>query len=359
MKHHASGLKSILGLAAVAVACGTEPQDNPVATGGSSVTGGAPPITGGTLSSGGVTTTTGGRATGGTGSGGKASGGTASGGAATGGSGTAGAGAKSAGCGKTPTLTSGTHTITTGGQSRQYIIRIPSDYNNTKQYKLVFGLHWMGGTMTDVDTGQTVTRTVWSYYGLQQLDAGHTAIFVAPQGLSNGWGQGNADLVFFDDMIAAFEADLCIDTSRIFSIGFSYGGGMSYALACARAKVFRAVVVQDGAQISGCVGGNDPCAYMGVVGMSDPTCTPAMGRSCRDRFVKNNGCTVPASVPEWTSGQNHVCYKYQGCRAGYPVEWCTGNFTHKAAPCDTCCSSCDDGNKTWIPAEAWAFFNQF
>ena len=44
---------------------------------------------------------------------------------------------------------------------------------------------------------------------------------------------------------------------------------MSYAIACARAKVFRAVAVYSGAQLSGCSGGTEPIAYLGIHGISD------------------------------------------------------------------------------------------
>jgi hypothetical protein len=37
-----------------------------------------------------------------------------------------------------------------------------------------------------------------------------------------------------------------IDTTHLISTGFSYGGGMSYEIACARAKVFHAVVLYEG-----------------------------------------------------------------------------------------------------------------
>ena len=65
------------------------------------------------------------------------------------------------------------------------------------------------------------------------------------------------------------ENDLCVDTTQLFAMGFSYGGGMSYAIACARATVFRAVVVYSGAQLSGCSGGTQPIAYFGIHGISD------------------------------------------------------------------------------------------
>ena len=75
-------------------------------------------------------------------------------------------------------------------------------------------------------------------------------IFVAPQGISNGWANSDGqDVTFIDDMIRLIEDDLCVDTTQLFAMGFSYGGGMSYAIACARPTVFRAVAVYSGAQL--------------------------------------------------------------------------------------------------------------
>ncbi|WP_374195827.1 hypothetical protein [Streptomyces sp. ISL-24] len=90
------------------------------------------------------------------------------------------------GCGRAPTLTSGTHTIQSGGKSRSFILRIPDGYDRNRAYRLVFGFHWLGGSATDVATGRTVETGTWAYYGLQRL-AGNSAVSVAPQGLNNGW----------------------------------------------------------------------------------------------------------------------------------------------------------------------------
>jgi len=46
--------------------------------------------------------------------------------------------AATAGCGKAPTLRSGTQTIQSSGRSRQYVLRIPDNYNNNNPYRLVF-----------------------------------------------------------------------------------------------------------------------------------------------------------------------------------------------------------------------------
>ncbi|MFI5836617.1 extracellular solute-binding protein [Micromonospora sp. NPDC051300] len=68
------------------------------------------------------------------------------------GPGSAGAGtlAATAGCGRAPTLTSGSHTISSGGQNRSYILRIPDNYDNNHPYRLIFGFHWNGGNSPDV-----------------------------------------------------------------------------------------------------------------------------------------------------------------------------------------------------------------
>src|SRR5512142_948973 len=115
--------------------------------------------------------------------------------------------AGSAGCGKGATLASGTHSIQSGGQNRSYILRVPTGYDSNHPYRLIFGFHWVGGTANDVDSGGTDGYN-WSYYGLRRLadNAGNTTIFVAPQGIGNGWGNsGGQDVTFVDDMLAQLE----------------------------------------------------------------------------------------------------------------------------------------------------------
>ena len=41
-------------------------------------------------------------------------------------------------------------------------------------------------------------------------------------------------------MVNLIEGNLCVDTTHVISTGFSYGAGMTYEIACARAKVFHA-----------------------------------------------------------------------------------------------------------------------
>lgn len=267
--------------------------------------------------------------------------------------------ASTAGCGHAPTLTSGTHTIQSSGQNRSYILRVPANYDNSHPYRLVFGFHWVGGTANDVDSGGTDGYN-WSYYGLRRLadNAGNGTIFVAPQGNNNGWGNpGGKDVTFTDDMVKQLEASLCVDTAQLFSAGFSYGAAMTYALACARPTVFRAVAVYSGANLSGCAGGKQPIAYMGLHGLRDNVLPIAGGRALRDQFVRNNGCT-PQNPPEPAAGSlTHIVTAYTGCKSGYPVVWAAFDGAgHDPGPRDGC--TCD-GWQTWTSGEVWKFFTQF
>ncbi|MGW4063106.1 RICIN domain-containing protein [Amycolatopsis sp. NPDC004747] len=267
------------------------------------------------------------------------------------------AAAGTAGCGKAPGLASGNHTISSGGQNRGYILRVPANYDNNHQYRLFVGLHWLGGTMNDVDSGGTDGYN-WSYYGLRRLadSSGNNTIFVAPQGNNNGWANPNGqDITFIDDLLKQLEGALCVDTTQVFAGGFSYGGAMSYALACARANVFRAVAVYSGANLSGCNGGTQPVAYIGMHGIGDTVLNISQGRALRDTFVRNNGCT-PQNPPEPAGGsRTHIVTAYSGCRAGYPVVWAAFDGGHDPGPKD----GGGSGWQTWTSGEVWKFITQF
>ncbi|MEU8612963.1 cellulose binding domain-containing protein [Actinoplanes sp. NPDC048791] len=255
------------------------------------------------------------------------------------------ASAATAGCGKTPTLRDGTYTIQSGGQNRSYILRLPGNYSNSRAYRLVVGLHWLNGSANDV-VGN-------GFYGLQQR-AENSAIFVAPQGLDAGWANtGGRDVTLVDDILRVVENDLCVDPAQRFALGFSYGGAMSYALACARPTVFRAVAPIAGAQLSGCAGGTQPVAYFGIHGIRDSVLNISQGRSIRDTFVRANGCTAQNPPEPAQNSGTHITTAYAGCRAGYPVQWAAHDGDHVPLPTDR------NASTSWVSAEVWRFFTQF
>jgi poly(3-hydroxybutyrate) depolymerase len=141
-------------------------------------------------------------------------------------------------------------------------------------------------------------------------------------------------------MLTRLEGELCIDQSRIFSTGWSYGGMMSLAIGCARGDVFRAIAPMSGALYSGCADADTPVAYLGFHGDDDDVVPIANGVTARDVFVERNGCQ-----PEAAAVEAGGCLRFEGCTAGSPVSWCEFDGGHTPAP----------GSEQAI----WDFFSQF
>lgn len=261
-------------------------------------------------------------------------------------------GETSPGCGQSPPA-NGRRTINVGGSSRDYILRVPDDYDPERPYRLILAYHWRDGNASQVANGGEGGSTEDPFYGLWDL-AENSTIFVAPEGRNAGWyNMGDEDIAFTDAILEQLFAELCIDTSRIFATGFSFGAGMSYALACARPDVFRGVALYAGAQLSGCNGGNTPVAFFAAHGVRDSVLGVAQGRQLRDRFVQVNGCT-PQDPPEPARDSGtHICTSYEGCMEGYPVRWCAHGGDHNPTEKDS------GQSKSWVPGEAWAFISQF
>jgi polyhydroxybutyrate depolymerase len=310
-------------------------------TGGSSgkASGGAS----GTATGGGAGLSGAGGANGGSG-GSSGAGGTTSGAAGKGGgagsgasAGSGGAGGATAGCGKSTWPESDRYTIDVGGSSREYILAVPEDYDPAHPYRLVFGWHWRGGQATDVSEGRLGGGP---YYGLESRAEGST-IFVSPEGLDQGWANtGGRDITFLNAMLERFESELCIDRSRIFSTGFSFGGMMSLAVGCAKGDVFRAIAPMSGAFYSGCVDGDNPIAFLGIHGDADNVVPLGDGEEGRDEFVARNNCDTQ-TMPTEPSG----CVAYQGCDAAFPVVWCEFSGGHSPP--------------SFSSQAIWNFFSQF
>jgi poly(3-hydroxybutyrate) depolymerase len=231
----------------------------------------------------------------------------------------------------------------------------------------------MGGSDTGNATGlhpagdgPNFDAKSYAYFGLRReaLNAKQPAIFVAPDTDPAGslWDY-NKDSVYFDDLLKLVTDNLCIDESRVFTTGFSYGAMMSYGLSRGRASKLRAAVTMAPSQF-GPSTGDDPIAYMSTTGMTDGTCTwgnaTSGGEGCVMQHAKDNGCTIPSTIPEVTTGsKKYVCTDFEGCKAGYPVKVCRFDGGHTPSAVDDGSSNGDDGLKAFIPPIAWKFIAQF
>lgn len=276
-----------------------------------------------------------------------------SGGRDTGGSGSGGAGGgatnakPTAGCGITKFPASGSYTIDVSGTSRSYIIKVPTGFDNTKPYRLVMTWHGLGMT-ADMTANGSFPANEGHYYGLEPISGGQ-AIFTSGQGLGSsgqtGWPNTNdQDVAFARALVTYLSSTYCIDSSRIFSVGKSYGGNFSNILGCEMGDVFRAIAPQSswlGGTVGSCKG---QVAVWISHGKTDPTITFSRGEAARDSWLKANHCGTTTTPWNATDTQNN-CVAYEGCDADKPVIWCPFDGVHEI--------------KDWGPAAVWKFLMQF
>jgi poly(3-hydroxybutyrate) depolymerase len=274
---------------------------------------------------------------------------------------------RSAGCGKSTTLKNESRLkLSSGGKDREYIIRLPADYDQNTAYRLIVSIHCLNGTAAGVASGGSGNN--YQYYGLWKFanptNGKGTTIFVSPEGLPAmgsglGWSNsGGSDVTFIRALVSKIETDLCIDTTRIFAEGFSMGGSMSYALACAMPKKFRAVCMHSGGSMSGCDGTNrGPVPMFITHGTNDNVCkwSEHWGQDQINDLAKRNGCEevdlFSTCKPTDQTGMTPVTVNYKNCKPGYPCKACIFVGDHNPSP---------GGEKnTWVDDSTWNFFKQF
>lgn len=253
----------------------------------------------------------------------------------------------SRGCGVSGKPTGDLHLTARDGNGalREYEALVPDSYSPSTPLALYFAYHGANGKSSDAKA-----------FGLQDAPGAATsAIFVFPQGIQFqsagvGWDdrcQGY-DMPFFDNMLAALGANYCIDTSRVYAAGFSWGCDQVTALACCRGNQVRGIAAASCSDEFATAANyqsyaNLPCpvspstairfthALDGDGGYPSPlfATTSSLYRSFAD-CASTSKATSPAP-----------CRSYDGCREPF-VECAYPNFGH-SIPADW-------GN------ESWAFF---
>ena len=130
------------------------------------------------------------------------------------------------------------------GYTRYYIVYLPQNYNGSNEVPLVFNLH-----------GYTLNMTQQMNYSRMNTVAdseGFIAVYPNAAGPNNSWNSGiNGspninDVGFIDALIDTLQTHYSIDTTRIFSCGFSLGGFMSNRLACELSNRIAAIATVGG-----------------------------------------------------------------------------------------------------------------
>jgi poly(3-hydroxybutyrate) depolymerase len=228
----------------------------------------------------------------------------------------------SPGCMAETPLAEGEHTFMLDGIERRYIVRLPSNYSPDQPWPLIFALHGNGGNpgYWDATGGDRDIRTAFA----------EEAILIIPEAINNQWRDYSApadtwpagivlELNFFDSVYDTAQNELCIDTTNVFSMGFSGGGSFSGVLGCQRDYI-RAIAV-GGSVIyfdeADCT--STPAAWI-TIGEQEYT----DGRAAfRDFFADHAGCQMTS-----TPGAPDGCVDYDGCGAGTPVTYCSHPADH-------------------------------
>lgn len=155
------------------------------------------------------------------------------------------------------TIAAGSNKITVGSRDRTFLVDLPSD--TSKPLGVVFAWHGYGdnannfrsalGLDPDADPAHPLIVVTPEDSGLQP--------FQTPRGLD--WdilagkpGDSNIDLAFFEAMLGCLNEQYTLDTSRIYSVGFSAGSVFTALLHSRYPQLFAATAHFSGAWM------NDP-----------------------------------------------------------------------------------------------------
>ncbi|MHB1139301.1 MAG: CE1 family esterase, partial [Microthrixaceae bacterium] len=194
---------------------------------------------------------------------------------------------------------------------REYLVVSPLDVAPGERLPVVVALHGLG-----VDRHALLNAADWR--GAVEQDR-FVAVF--PQGLANSWSMGPCcppsnligvdDVGFLDTVLAEVSARPDVDPSRRYLTGFSNGGVMAYAVACARPDVYVSVAPMAGSNLTGC----HPDRPMSLLHQhSDPdVVVPFDGQPTLTQLLSSADFPdVPSSVAAWAAAN--------GCSATPVVE---------------------------------------
>jgi polyhydroxybutyrate depolymerase len=132
------------------------------------------------------------------------------------------------------------------GVWRNYRIFLPSGFNASLQYPLVFNFHGL--------TSNAQQQELYTEFNNVADTAG--VVVCHPNGINNSWNLAPGfpnDIGFVDTMITAFHNQYNINLNRVYATGLSNGGFLSNLLACQLANRFAAI-----APVAGTLGITQP-----------------------------------------------------------------------------------------------------
>ncbi|MGB8859344.1 MAG: alpha/beta fold hydrolase [Ilumatobacteraceae bacterium] len=241
-----------------------------------------------------------------------------------------------------PTTVAPTTTIDlTSG--RPFDVFAPSSYDPATPMPLVVLLHGFGASGAIQE----------AYFQLQPLAESRGFLYVHPDGTVNQlgkqfWNATDACCGFLSDvddsaylmaLIHKVQADYNVDPQRIYLVGHSNGGFMSYRMACEHADTIAAIVSLAGATFGDAAAckPSEPVSVLQIHGTEDHTIPydggtilghnhPGAEETVAD-WAAYNGCTGPSADSPTTldlegniAGAESTVSEYTGCPTGIAVD---------------------------------------
>ena len=244
-------------------------------------------------------------------------------------------GSRSSGTTVTDNVTLDDRTMQEGIIQRQYLVMAPKSVKAGTRLPVVMVLHGLG-----FDRFSISKAADWA--GAVARD-GFIAVF--PQGVLNSWNAGPCcppaslatvdDVGFLERVVADLGQRPDVDPERLYLTGFSNGGIMTYAMACARPTMFAAVAPMSGTNLGGCAPAR-PVSLLHMHGDPDPV-VPYDGQLTLSQLLSSADFPpVPESVAAWAAASGCdttprtttapgpvTTERWKGCGAGTKVELIT------------------------------------
>jgi polyhydroxybutyrate depolymerase len=224
-----------------------------------------------------------------------------------------------------------TWTVATPAGNRTAMVHIPPGYDPARLTPLVLNFHGYGGSPVQEE-------------GLTLMDAESDAagfVLVYPQGTGTlpSWNAGACcgtaaqsnvdDVGFVGSLLDKLEAQLCVDSRRVFATGMSNGGFMSHRLGCELADRIAAIAPVAGVMGIPTCNPSRPVPVMEFHGTSDPIVPydgnasisyPSVATTISG-WVQRDGCQGTATTT-YSKG-DATCVTYDPCAGGAEVTLCT------------------------------------
>lgn len=226
------------------------------------------------------------------------------------------------GCGKSLPVGVGAPIGTARG--RTFRVYTPRGYDKSRAHPVLFVFHGINSSGAQFQSWFKMEEHVLDEPIVVYPDARKTTLGAA-------WELGgDRDIEFFEDMRSALFQSYCVDLSRVYAMGFSYGGKFVNSLACKRAHMLRAVSSNDASWgyygEAGC--GRVPALVTHRT--KDPDELIEWGKASADTWGRIDGCDLPLSTQPADTA--HGCADYVGCKS--KVTFCEDKFVDPKWPKD-------------------------